>query len=381
MRWPVAFVAGTLVFLASPVPVLADEILAQVRRPTPVAAFDGHVVWSDYDPATNAYFLTQRFQGVTARLPVKPRAVPFDVDVGRNADSTVATYSRCIEEPGGREQATGTGLTLMPQWSTGRGCDLYLLDLGTKVEARVSSASSARASEFLPAVHQGRIAFARVYEHRRGRAGKEAHLYVRPLRPSHELLRIRPGPRSRKPACAFPPPRSCRRVVEPGPTGLALSRNTVAYGWDSTDEGLTSDVYFQRVRAGRSVRHRVGRGSSGDAGSRELMAPHIDAEDRVAWILSLTGDLTLSEVARYAISSGKRRVAPLQPVAGEPVLRPVIAGAVNGSTATYLASGLIAEDELPCTGPFGCIANPGCSEAQPCELRTATLRFRPPHPR
>jgi len=360
----------------------ADELIATVARPTPVGSVAGHVVWSEYDPAPNAYFLTQRFAGVTARLPVKPRAVPFDIDVGRSTgNDAVATYSRCRQEPVPRISALRNSLTLMPQWSTGRGCDPYMLNLRTNVETRVAGAGSAGASEFLPSIWRGRIAFARVYERRPGRAGKRAYLYVHTLTRGGAGRRVPAGPRSRGRFCAFPPP-ACRRVVEPGPTALDLSGRALAFTWDSTvPGGLSSEVYLDKLGSGRIARRAVATGFSGDMQHREFMAPQVDGEN-LAWILSLAGDLTLSEAGRYTISGGKRRVARLQPVATEPVLRPAIAGAVDGSTATYLASGLIPEDELPCTGPFGCIANPGCSEAQPCELRSATaLKFTRPKKR
>jgi hypothetical protein len=358
----------------------ADDTIATTVRATPVSAIGGRIVWSEYDPAADAYFLTQRFDGMTARLPVKPRAVPFDVDVGRNAaNDTVAAYSRCRGEPSGRGPGLGNVFTLMPQWSTGRGCDVYVLNLRTNVEICVRGASSAGASEFLPTVWRGRIAFARVYERRRGRAGKRAYLFLRALTGGGTNRRVPAGPRSRGRLCAFSPP-TCRRVVEPGPTGLDLSLHALAFGWDSAGrQGVTSGVYLERLRSGRIARLRVARGSSGEMQHREFMAPQIDAQNRLVWILSLRGDLTLSEVGRYTIRNGSRRVARLQPVGGDPVVRPAIAGAVEGSTAVYLASGLVPPEEQPCTLQSLCLAEPGCSVAQPCQLRLASgLRFTRP---
>jgi hypothetical protein len=357
----------------------ADELIANVARPTPVGALEGRVVWSDYDALQHAYFLTQRFNGVTARLPVRPRSVPFDVDLGLDSGgAAVAAYSRCREEPGLRHPALGTSLTLMPQWSTGRGCDVYALNLGTGVETRVAGVSSAGASEFLPSISRSRIAFARVYERRSGRAGKRAYLFLRALTRGGSSRRVPAGPRSRGRLCAFRPP-PCRRVIEPGPTGLDLSSSALGFGWDSAGrEGFMSEVYVDRLDARRIARLRVARGSSGDMQHREFMAPHIDGPD-LAWILSLAGDLTLGEVGRYTIVGGKRRVAPLRPDAGEPVLRSVISGAVDGSTAFYLASALVPLDELPCTPQSFCVAEPGCSDAQPCPLRAApALKFTRP---
>jgi hypothetical protein len=177
MRRVLVTIAGILAALASPAAATADETIARIARPGPVSTFDGRVLWSEYDPVAKAYFLTQRFGTTTARLPVRPRSVPFDVDVGRKlGNDTVAAYSRCRHEPRGRDPRTGSALTRMPQWSTGRGCDLYMLNLRTNVETRIRGASTRGASEFLPAVWQSRVVFARVYERRRGIAGDRAHL-------------------------------------------------------------------------------------------------------------------------------------------------------------------------------------------------------------
>ena len=225
----------------------ADETIATIARPTPVSAADGRVVWSEYDPAANGYFLTQRFEGVTARLPVKPRAVPFDLDLGRNtANDTVAAYSRCREEPGGRKPGLGNVFTLMPQWSTGRGCDVYVLNLRTNVETRVHGASSAGASEFLPAVWQDRIAL-HACTSAAGAGPASAHTCsCAPSTGGGASRRVPAGPRSHGRFCAFSPP-TCRRVVEPGPTALDLSGRTLAFTWDSTEQAVTSEVYLDQT--------------------------------------------------------------------------------------------------------------------------------------
>jgi hypothetical protein len=68
----------------------------------------------------------------------------------------------------------------------------------------------------------------------------------------------------------------------------------------------------------------------------------------------------------------------LQPVAGETYVRSIIGSAVDGSTPLYLSSGLFPVTE-PCSPQSPCLVEPGCSEAQPCELRTATrLQFTQP---
>ena len=54
---------------------------------------------------SRAFFLTQRIDGVTSRVPVRPRSVPFDADLGPDVNGeTVAAYSRCAREPRPRDR-------------------------------------------------------------------------------------------------------------------------------------------------------------------------------------------------------------------------------------------------------------------------------------
>jgi len=374
-RLPIALTVMAAV-LGVPATAAGDETLARISHPGPVSTFDGRVLWSEYDPVAKAYFLTQRFDTTTARLPVRPRGVPFDVDVGRNlGNDTVAAYSRCRREPRGRDPRTGSALTQMPQWSTGRGCDLYLLNLRTNVETRIRGASSRGASEFLPAVWRNRIVFARVYERRRGIAGDRAHLYFRRLTRDRASRRLPEGPRGRARFCSGRPQR-CRRLVEPGPTTIDLTGRVLGFGWDSTEDvGPTSAVYMEKLRASRIVRRLLARGYSGEIQAEELLGPQIDTAGRMVWIRSLFGDSTRSRVERYTIQNGRRDVASLQPVAGEIYVRTIVGSAVERSTPLYLASGLFPVTE-PCSPQSPCLVEPGCSDVQPCELRTATaLQF------
>jgi hypothetical protein len=379
MQRPGASLAALLALLACPTAATGDVTLAHLVRPAPVSTFDGRILWSDYEAATGLFHLTQRFDGSTIRLPVAPRSVPFDVDVGRDfGNQTVAAYSRCRREPIARDPRTGNALTQMPQWSSGRECDVYMLNLQTNVEIRVGGASSRSASEFLPAVWRSRIVFARVYERRRGSAGDRAYLYLHSLTRGGVSRRLPAGSRARERFCGGKP-RRCRVLVEPGPTSIDLTGRYFAFGWDSTAEsGPTSSVYLDKLRARSIARRLIARGASGEIQADELVGPQIDTRGRITWIESLFGDSTRSELHRYTIGNGKLSSALLQPVAGDPFIRPVIASAVDRTSPLYLASGLVPIGE-PCTPQTPCLANPGCSGSQPCELRGATaLRFTPP---
>src|SRR6185295_12203402 len=95
-------------FLLPAANALADEVIGTVTRPTPVSAHAGRIVWSSFDPAQQAFFLTQSVGGVTSRVPVRPRSVPFDVDLGPDVNGeTVAAYSRCAREPRPRDPRIG----------------------------------------------------------------------------------------------------------------------------------------------------------------------------------------------------------------------------------------------------------------------------------
>ena len=131
--------------------------------------------------------------------------MPFDVDLGPDTEGrTVATYSRCRKEPPRRAPITGNILAIqLYAWSKARGCDIYMFAFETGAEVRVRYASTRGASEFLPTVWTDRIAFARVFERRRGRAGQRAYLYVRP-----NSLMASNGPRGRSSACPPAPARA-----------------------------------------------------------------------------------------------------------------------------------------------------------------------------
>ena len=127
--------------LPSPAAAQDDDVLARVDRPTPVAAYGGRVAWSVRDPATDRFTLVSQTSGGTpAPLPVAPRGVPFDVDLGPGPDGGVtAVYSRCRTEPPN-----------FVQMVRGRGCDVYAFDFAAGTERRVAAVSSPSASEAWP---------------------------------------------------------------------------------------------------------------------------------------------------------------------------------------------------------------------------------------
>jgi hypothetical protein len=202
--------------------------------------------------------------GAITQLPIAPRKVPFDVDLGYLGEGVeVAAYSRCRQEP----QIVGGGSGgALPDWATGRGCDIYLFDFEQQREVKYAPTAGGRASEFLPTVSPaGRIAFARVYEHRHGMRGRLPYLYAK--RGSHSLRRLRGGPRGRSGL--------------PGPTSLDLSGRRLAFGWDwaPRHRGIAaSTVRVDTVDGSHRTLDRI----IGGLNVRTLFSPSIVVRD-VLW--------------------------------------------------------------------------------------------------
>jgi hypothetical protein len=204
--------------MAFPAAASADFTIATVERPTPVSAYAGRVVWSHYDASIAGYRLSETHASpngaVTTQLPVAPRSVPFDADVGPGAGGApTVVYSRCAVEP-------RLGADQLPVRAAGRGCDVYRFALGGSAEARVAGVSTGGASEFLPSIWRDRIAFGRVYEHRSGTRGVYPYVYVRA-----------DGPSERQPGGLR------GETGLPGPTSLDLAGIRLALTWGATVDG------------------------------------------------------------------------------------------------------------------------------------------------
>ena len=280
-----------------------------------------------------------------------------------------------------RAPITGNILAIhLYAWSKARGCDIYMFAFDTGAEVRVRYASTRGASEFLPTVWTDRIAFARVFERRRGRAGQRAYLYVRPNSlldsngPRGRSQRVPAGARARGRVCTGSP-RRCRVIVEPGPTALDLRTRRLAFGWDSNYEP-TSAVYIDTLHVGRRTgRRRIELVSSGDIQASELVAPQFDQDGHLVWFATFYGNDTENFVRRYRVVARSRDQAQILRQPAESLFGSVLAGAVDEQAVLYLESSLHPGD--PCSPQAPCIADPGCSEAYPCALRRATgLVFR-----
>lgn len=129
----------------------AETSIVDVDRPTEIRSFNGIAAFSVYDDQIDAYRLVVSRGGAAPQaLPVAPRPVPFDADVGPDsAGEPAIVYSRCEREAPSR-----------------RGCDLHRYSLTRGVEALIANADDDTASEYNPTIWRGRVAWARSYDER-----------------------------------------------------------------------------------------------------------------------------------------------------------------------------------------------------------------------
>jgi hypothetical protein len=116
----------------------ATAMLSTEAAPTRVAAWEGTVMWSKFDPVTKTYVLVKSVAGAPA-VPVGVRARsggPFDIDLGTNrSGATYAVYTRAG--------------------------DIYRLNVASGAETRITRLSSPVLAERDPTIQRGRIAFIR----------------------------------------------------------------------------------------------------------------------------------------------------------------------------------------------------------------------------
>jgi hypothetical protein len=208
----------TSLLIAWAPPALADEWLDEPAFVSAVVSHGSVQAWSRYIDG-EGYVLVLRRDGRTEVAPVRPRGVPFDVDLGPGPNGrVVAVYSRCRGEP---DRVYG-----FPTYYTGTDCRLYRVDVASGRERRLSGGSYGR-SEYLPTIWRERLAFARTYEGRGDRPGSGPHVYVR--RGNGRSQRMPAGPRG--------------EIRTIGPMRLDLRRGRLVVGWE----------HVKRSRPGRGL--------------------------------------------------------------------------------------------------------------------------------
>ena len=243
---------AVLAALLAPASAGADDLVAELERDTPIAAYGGALAWSAYDAASQRYALVVRQGEVTApaRTATSPRA--FDVSLGPDSRGrVVALYTRCA--------------------TAGRDCDVYRYDLRTRRESRLRSVSSASFDEAWPAQWRGRIAFARRartrvidgYDHR-------------------------PDPRRRGPVldCDVPyvktiassaPSRRLDRSRCGETTGIAIRGDTIVQVTDVDQGGAGSESDVRRLRAGGGAALILASTRGGEGGYSPFASPSLSS--------------------------------------------------------------------------------------------------------
>jgi hypothetical protein len=240
----------------SPGPV-SQSLVALPNAAMQLTAYDGYVVFSQYDAQADDWQLMDWHDGVVSALPVAPRSVPFDANAGADAaGDPVVVYSRCATEPSGAEEPLTDGVLL--DWSSAVGCHIYELDLASAQEQQVSAIGAPGASDSMPAIWRGEIAFARTYTNSRHRI---ARIYLWRAGRALEQLQAGPGPCS--------PPYRCEQTKYSNPpnvtfesngprayvSAMTLDRSIVGFEWTAIGPnveggGMATDLLVDQLDGG-----------------------------------------------------------------------------------------------------------------------------------
>jgi hypothetical protein len=219
-------VLGYLCAAAAALPVAsasASTAIAVEPYASKLAAYGGVLAWSHWNTTLGAFQLMARYGGTDHVLPVAPRMVPFDVDLGPDASGhTVAVFSRCVQD-----RSTWTLGASFTSFAPPGECVLYRYDFATGREARILGIVGS-GSFYLPTIWKNEIAYVRL-----GRSGVPA-LFEQPLTvPRHHRIRAISLPGG--PAIA---------TGGPGPVSLSLRAGELAVAWHDvadTRYGTTFD--------------------------------------------------------------------------------------------------------------------------------------------
>lgn len=256
------------------------ELVARVDRPTPVAAHAGWVAWSEREPGTARFRLVVRKDGVTAPVDIAPRGVPFDVDLGPDAQGGVsAVYSRCATEP------PGGGLRI-PLYLEGRGCEIFRFSFATGREERVTAVSSREGSEAWPTIWRSRLAFARAFDAKRA----YPYLYVNDLSRSAPSRRMPGGQRKACRTDRSNDRRTCSDDRRSTLAGLDLYGRRLAFSWRYLGlEAFEHDLRLDDVLARDGDPRRLDTAGGGSQTVIELGWPAFES-GRLLWSRACFGD-------------------------------------------------------------------------------------------
>lgn len=192
----------------------------------PIGAYGGWVVWSVPTADNRGWTLSALHEDQIVALPAAPRSVAFDLDLGADAAGRpVATYSRCTKTVSLPGDFTSTGH---------RGCRVRILDLATGVERGAGIPRPAGASDTMPSMWRGRIAFART----RPRSDIDQVMLWDPARRQmrtlkHGGLPSRCADRYTAEPCGKPPDNTGQV------SALDLGARLVAFRWNVSGDSIT----------------------------------------------------------------------------------------------------------------------------------------------
>jgi hypothetical protein len=278
-----------------------DELVVRLDRETAIAAHGGVLAYSRRDPSSGAFRLMLRSGAVTEPASIAPRAVPFDVDLGpTRTGSVAAVYSRCAREVGGSSAE--------PLYGRGRGCDLFRYDLDTRVERRLTAASSPDGNEFWPTLWRDRIAFARTYDDK----PDYPYLYTRPAEGGGRSERLPGGQRNECVRDRRSGRLECSDDTLSRPIALDLYGRRLGFAWTFSGlaEGLDTEIRSDTIGGGHE---RVAAQNGGGLSSARLGWPAF-AAGRLYFSQECSGEESgcngRNGLRRYAYATGDLDRAP-----------------------------------------------------------------------
>lgn len=264
----------------------APTTLAAEAAPTRVAAWNGTVMWSRFDRATQLHWLVRSVDGgPPTAVGVAPRRLaPFDIDLGTNrAGGTYAVYTR-------------------------NDGDIYRLSVAAGSETKLDRLSSPDLVERDPTIQRGQIAFVR-------RSGGRDELRIgntaSGAKGSRLLVRT-------------------RAIL-----GAELGTSHVAYVRTVPSEFRELRVHVRNLRTGADK--SVYRAKSGGANAADVTRPTLVASPAgFMWARTNTGSGTGNRLVRYVLRGSTFAYAQ-----GSPFFNATAwaGGALGAATASSLDNG------------------------------------------
>ncbi len=283
--------------------------LTPVADATPIASYRGHLVFSRA-VGNGGFELVQRIaDGPLQRVPVPLRSVPFDVDVGPTTGGRIlAVYTRCATEP-----RVNLGFPGITEYQGGRGCDVFKVDLAGGRETRYTAVNAADGTEFWPTYWKGRIAFARVYDHKRD----YPYLYVKTVASQAPSQRMPGGPRE---TCSRQDgKRVCSDDRRSVPQALELYGTRLAFAWryQGFREGPDYELRIDTVGAGHRLMDHI---NGGGLTSVPIGWPSFEG-GRLFWSRGCFGDTSGCQGRERLVKAGYTgTLVELQAFAPRPLL-------------------------------------------------------------